>query len=393
MKRKSKMKSGLIAMALTCALVLALCGGCESVNDIVSSLQGNVGRGNSFEPAGQTRGKLAALTENRAGNTTPKSAASTISDVTQKTTRPVYCVVDLSAGAQASSYPVTWLINPPKGGFNTDEYKTTKLVLRRIDAGTYDMGGYYRKSHSSLDWEYGLYPVTLTRPYFIGIFEVTQKHYELVTGKTAEMNEGPMRPVEGVSWDEIRGASETYNWPEIREVTTYSFVGQLRKRTKLKFDLPTEAQWEIACRAGTTTCYNNGSDEEISMMLLGRYQDDGDDGKGAYDEYGYTVDQSTTVGSYLPNAWGLYDMHGNVKEWCLDWNGRLPNDDWKETYLPSEVTDPVGPSSGKNGYWTRVCRGGMYGNTAKSCDTSARSNVGPEWGKAGVGFRIACNPK
>ena len=107
--------------------------------------------------------------------------------VTCETTNALYCVIDLSAGADASSYPIAYLIEPPNGGFNADEYKTTKLVLRRIEAGTFVMGANQNdESHR----------VMLTKPFFCGLFEVTQKQYSLVTGWNPSYFSGDTLPVE-----------------------------------------------------------------------------------------------------------------------------------------------------------------------------------------------------
>ena len=228
---------------------------------------------------------------------------------------PRYCVIDLSSGPNATNYPIVYLSAPPVGGFNADEYKTTKLVLRLIEPGAFLMCGSYQ--------------VTLTKPFYCGVFEVTQKQYELVTGDSPSAYTGDMRPVDQVSWDTIRGDSTIYNWPSSETVDSNSFMGRIQARTGLNFDLPTEAQWEYACRAGSTSDYSNGGDTEDNLSQLGRFWDNRLDGKGGYSQH-------TTVGSYLPNAWGLYDMHGNVNEWCLDWYGNLA----------SGVIDPVGSSSG-----------------------------------------------
>ena len=263
-----------------------------------------------------------------------------------------YCIVDLSAGADASSYPVSYCSEPPAGGFNTDEYKTTKLVLRRIDPGSFKM--------------LGKYDVTLTKPFYCGLFEVTQNQYELVIGDNPSFCEGDMRPVECVSWEAFRGG----DWPDgDRTPNAETFVGRLQARTGLSFDLPTEAQWEYACRAGTTSAYNNGGGTEDDLKLLGRYSGNTNDGKGGYAG-------PTTVGSYLPNAWGLYDMHGNVYEWCLDWYGSLSGG----------VTDPVGLSSS----WSRVTRGGSWINSASNCTSSSRDDYGPEGSSNYYGFRLVC---
>ncbi len=233
-----------------------------------------------------------------------------------------YCVIDLSGGASAASYPVFYVSSVPSGGFNTDEYKTTKLVLRLIEPGTFMMGGSYQ--------------VTLTRPFYCGIFEVTQKQYELVTGSKPSYFRGDTLPVESVSWNTIRRGT--------------SFVWKLQARTGLNLDLPTEAQWEYACRAGTTTTYYWG------------YAMDG--------SYCWYMDNSSStthpVGTKKPNAWGLYDMSGNVCEWCLDWYGSLT----------SGMTDPTGSFSGSY----RVLRGGSWSLTAAHCTSSYRDNFDPSEG-------------
>ena len=265
---------------------------------------------------------------------------------------PLYCVIDLSAGANASSYPVSYLADVPSGGW-TDEYKTTRLVLRLIEPGTFMMGGSYQ--------------VTLTKPFYCGVFEVTQKQYELVTGSNPSYYKGDMRPVECVSWNTIRGDSSTYNWPSSANVDSSSFVGKLQARTGLNLDLPTEAQWEYACRAGTTSAYNNGGDTENDLKLLGRYSGNQSDGKGGYSQH-------TNVGSYLPNAWGLYDMHGNVWERCLDRYGSLTGG----------VTDPTGSSSGS----IRVLRGGSWSDDAGYCTSSYRDSDYPSNVINNYGFRL-----
>ena len=145
----------------------------------------------------------------------------------------------------------------------------------------------------------------------------------------------------------------------------------MRAKTGRKFDLPTEVQWEYACKAGvgTVATYNNGGSSESDLKLVGRYSGNTTDGKGGYSEH-------TTVGSYLPNNWGIYDMHGNVNEWCLDW--------YKSGYMTSGAIDPVGPTSGKN----RVVRGGSYVSAASSCKTTSRGCQSPGYNSARYGFRL-----
>ena len=271
----------------------------------------------------------------------------------------LYCVIDLSAGPNASKYPVSYLAAEPKGGW-TDEHKTTKLVLRRIEPGKFMMGGQYE--------------VTLTKPFYCGVFEVTQKQYELVTGSNPSYCRGDRRPVEKVSWNMIRGDSSTYNWPSSVNVDSSTFIGKIQARTGINFDLPTEAQWEYACRAGTTSEYNNGGATEDDLKRLGRYNGNQSDGKGGWSQH------TTTVGSYQPNAWGLYDMHGNVHEWCLDWNGNRSD---------SGVTDPSSPSSGSD----RVLRGGCWSFNANRCISSYRGYINPSRYNSQDGFRLCMNPE
>jgi formylglycine-generating enzyme required for sulfatase activity len=214
------------------------------------------------------------------------------------------------------------------------------------------------------------YNVTLTKPFYMGVYEVTQKQYELVTGNKPSNYKGDARPVEYVSWNTIRGNSSIYNWPSNRTVDAASFMGIIQQKAGLGLDLPTEAQWEYACRAGTTSKYNNGGSTTNDLNVLGRYRNNRNDG----------YSQHTTVGSYLPNAWGLYDMHGNVFEWCLDWRGTLSNG-----------TDPEGPASG-NDNKHRVSRGCSY-NTAydtKQNATVYRNGVTPVANSSLAGCRLWC---
>ena len=298
----------------------------------------------------------------------------------------LYLVVDLSGGPSAITYPVSRLDAEPQGGW-TDEYKTTKLVLRRIPAGDFTMGcepselgytGYESIPHR----------VTITKPFYIGVFEVTQKQYQLVTGDSPSYFKGDMRPVENVSWSMIRGGSPTCDWPRSVNVDPSTFMGRIRSRTGIaSFDLPTEAKWEYACRAGTVTALNTGKDladvyKDPAMDAAGRYgYDNGYEG-GSKDGKGSFPDHHTAVGSYLPNAWGLYDMHGNVWEWTLDW--QRP----RNAFSPTSETDPVGPVSGPD----RVQRGGGWFNLAKHCRSSCRNDHNPSSRSfISSGFRLCCS--
>ena len=256
-------------------------------------------------------------------------------DLTVLSGRRLYMVIDLSGGVEADSYPVSYLESVPQGGW-TDEYKTTKLVLRRILPGTFRMGspaGEYGRNNDET-----LHYVTLTQPYYIGVFEMTQKQWELVMGENPSRYIGDARPVENLSYQMIRGSSAGLGWPIDDEVDADSLLGRLRKRTGLRLDIPTEAQWECACRAGTDSALPNGKDvTEKNVAEIARYAGNWQDGKGGYSG------AHTTVGSYLPNNWGLYDVIGNVCEACRDGWGSLS---------AADAVDPKGSADGSS----RACR-------------------------------------
>ena len=352
----------------------------------------------------------------------------------------------------------------PPGGW-TDEYKTTKLVLRRIPAGTFTMG--------SPAGELGREPdetqrsVTIGRDFYIGVFEVTAKQWERVTGNAVygnfkcdlskpggdparrDLPELQGRPVEKITFYEIRENPKTdvetakaaiaqflpaggdradpaadengqieltpkelkaerkrqanerghiehllgqaiakpsddpdVDWPANSAVNPDSFFGKLRAKTMLAgLDLPTEAQWEYACRAGTTTALNSGKDltgqgECPSVAEVGRYAFNQDPSDWMWYTHWERL-YSAVVGSYAPNQWGLYDMHGNVWEWCLDWYGPLPAE---------AETDPKGPASGQ----AHVLRGGGWDDRAKTCRSANRGPAGiPSLATPYFGFRVA----
>mgnify|MGYP003591210022 CR=1 FL=1 len=294
-----------------------------------------------------------------------------------------FMVVDLRDGPSASSYPVTYLNAVPPGGW-TDEYKTTKLVLRKIPAGSFTMGS--PAGELGRDSDEPQHSVTLTKDFYIGVFEVTQKQWERVMGNWPSYfynaTYRDSRPVERVTYYEIRenpaNSAISPNWPQSDQVHAGSFMGMLRAKTGLAFDLPTEAQWEYACRAGTTNALNSGFDltntvTDVHVDAVGRHLYNG--GLG-YSENGDVSVGSAKVGSYLPNAWGLYDMHGNVWEWCLDWYG----------IYPGAVSDPPGEVSGE----IRTSRGGSWYYYAWYCRSAARSNnSSPGTRFINQGFRLS----
>ncbi len=268
----------------------------------------------------------------------------------------LYMIVDLTKTGKRA---VTYLDEAPKGGW-CDEFKTKKIALRKIAPGSFE----YLPGKS----------FKITKPFYIGIFEVTQKQYEMVMKENPSEFKGDMRPVEKVSYSNIRGGGKGLNWPKDNEVDDDSYLGKLRKRIRLDFDLPTEVQWEYACRAGTKGNFNV---DGVEVVKLGKCKDNGGQ-----------KDKHVKVGSFLPNAWGLYDMHGNVWEWCLDrgpdgyvWMSRTA--DAKET-----DTDPKGPAVGSS----RLHRGGGWYDSsfAFGCRSGRRPCIPAGVGNSLIGFRLVC---
>ncbi len=304
-----------------------------------------------------------------------------------------YMVVDLSGGVDAISYPVTYLNHIPEGGW-TDEYKTTKMVLRLIPPGTFMMGSpngeLGREPNNS--YKETRHSVTLTKPFYIGVFELTQRQWNLVMGTEKPSSAGSFttkgntHPAQGVSYNEIRGTVNGAAWPAHNQVDANSFMGRLRSKANMMFDLPTESQWEYACRAGTSSALNSGKNLTTT----------GSSRCGNLDEVAWYYPRSgnkpTWCGRFRANAWGIYDMHGNVAEWCLDW----VQNDWGS----STRTDPNGPSSGQSDY--RVLRGGGYnGNYSglwgypQRCRSAARLGYysgNGDYYTDYFGFRVACLP-
>ena len=278
---------------------------------------------------------------------------------------PRYLVVDLNTGVITTSSAGPDL--------SDDTCRTTELWLRRIQKGTFTMG--------SPDTEVGRFSsetqhqVTLTEDFYIGVFPITQKQFSLVYGSNPSNYQGDTRPVEKVNYGILRGESKGAGWPSSNEVDEDSFLGKLRAKTGRDFDLPTEAQWEYACRAGTTTALNTGKNltwpsQDSAMDEAGRYLSNQKDGRGGCSEH-------TKVGSYLPNAWGLYDMHGNVRECCLDW--------YQKDLGNSAVTDPKGPATGTE----RSDRGGSFFFYAQHCRSATRNKLSPLGSSPFLGGRVA----
>ena len=245
---------------------------------------------------------------------------------------------DALAKLESKSSPSSVTLNLGKG-------VTMKLV--RIRRGRFMMGS--PNSEEGRKAEEGpQHLVTISKPFYMGVTEVTQAQYEAVMGTNPSANKGPTNPVEYVTWND---ATE--------------FCRKLSERTHRTVRLPTEAEWEYACRAGTTTRFSFGD----SDRALGDY---------AWHK-GNSAGTSHPVGQKKPNAWGLYDMHGNVWEWCADWYGSYPTG-------PS--TDPQGAASGDK----RVFRGRTWYHLVTADFRCASRNAlpptDPGW-RGDLGFRCA----
>ena len=321
---------------------------------------------------------------------------------------PDYMAVDITATGGADTqtyYPAADFV---PGGVTNSIYKTTKLLMRKIMAKDVEwtMGSTTLETKRDATRE-ATHQVKLDGNYYIGVYEVTQAQWHLIQpGRPSYFNNAAdraMRPVEQVCYNEIRNAANSttadaaYNWPA--DPNPNSFLGKLRTKSGLDFDLPSEAQWEFAARAGNgDTKWGDGSgilnvDADANLNLLGRYERDG--GK-VQDGTSYanpaqscgTTNGTAIVGSYAPNAWGLYDMHGNVWEWCLDWYADdITAHGGKVNIDPATSANTLSGASGAD----RVRRGGSWYGAADYCRPAYRNNGTPTYRNNASGFRVLCS--
>ena len=240
------------------------------------------------------------------------------------------------------------------------------MKLTLIPPGEFMMGS-PESEEGRQDREGPQHGVRITRPFYLGVHPVTQSQWESVMGNNpSSFSEGGGRSdrVSGLSTGDF--PVESVSWEDAQE-----FIGRLNERseeTGRVYRLPTEAEWEYACRGGTTTRYYFG-DDEADLDEYGWYL--GNTG-------GWLEGRTYPVGQKRANSWGLYDMHGNVREWCFDWFSG-------DYYANSPLEDPTGPESGS----LRVDRGGCWGLTAGSCRSADRSRSGPGSRIGSLGFRVA----
>jgi formylglycine-generating enzyme required for sulfatase activity len=280
-------------------------------------------------------------------------------------------------------------VNQLPFGISNRIYKTSKLVMRRIPVSP------------DLKWVMGQsgvanatpHYVTLTNSFYIGVYEMTYGQWENISHgfpsgalKYAHTNftDISSMPVSGVMFTEVRGSDEGLGWfsdkdaVTRRDVDANTPIDNLRLRTGILFDLPTEAQWEYACRAGESSLFNNGEDsigetawhKENSFVTTVR---------------GDSIRAFREVGTrYAPNNWGLYDMHGNVREMCLDvWRNDLGTDEVKEPLGAPHTGD-----SNKDKY--RVFRGGSFSDSAENCRSSYRTYTNVKAHYVYNGLRVVC---
>jgi formylglycine-generating enzyme required for sulfatase activity len=246
-----------------------------------------------------------------------------------------------------------------------------KLVL--IRAGKFVMGS--PDKEEDRDPEERQHEVAITRPFYLGAYEVTQQQFQKVTGKNpsffpAARGGGPDFPVEQVRWrDAVAFCQQLSNLPA-------------EKKAGRSYRLPTEAEWEYACRAGTTTTFHFGNSLSAKQANFNGNHPYGGAAKGQY------LERTAKVGSYPANAWGLYDMHGNVAEWCSDFYD-------PDYYRKSPKENPQGPAAGVlgtgfRGDFFRVVRGGCWLDEARGCRAAHRFRLQPSEPYRLVGLRVVC---
>ena len=299
---------------------------------------------------------------------------------------PDYMAVDISEAATAATekkyYPAADFV---PGGVTSDLYKTTMILMRKIMAKdvTWTMGSTVMETQREPTQE-KTFQVTLANNYYIGVYEVTKAQWRMIRSDWmpsyfTDPTDLAMRPVDNMCFTHGRGANY---YPD--DPSTTSFLGKLRTKTGIDdFDYPSEAQWEFAARAGNgSTRWGDGSavqniDEDENLKRIGRYKFNGGyvNGTTEPDSSCGATNGTAIVGSYEPNKWGLYDMHGNVWELCID-----------------AYADDISANGGNvnTSGSVSVKRGGAYDMVSKRCRSAARASEARTTGNKSTGFRVVC---
>ena len=281
---------------------------------------------------------------------------------------PAYLVANLSSFSNLLFYTSLDLL-PGGTGVTNVRYKTDWVVMRRIPAAgvTWRMGR-ADEDTANRNRDYG-HMVTLSEDYYLAVFETTREQVSMIqtSGYSSLASDVDFKAEDGMTYDGLRGSA--YDFPrDGHDVAANSFLGRLRERTGVLFDLPTDAQWEFACRTGKPTLFSTGRDDTTGL--------------GNYCWYTGSVSTAPTeerplpVGLLKPNDWGLYDMHGNVWELC---------NDWCVNELTAPALDPTGPE--ENPGTGKIMRGGDYSKAGTYIYASHR-NYTSRTGK--LGFRLWC---
>lgn len=301
---------------------------------------------------------------------------------------PDYLVVGMEGSNDVRYYVSTNAL--PDGGLSNDIYRRYRMVMRKIPAKgvQWRMGapanepGQKTREGVTTDTEESETPhlVMLSSDYYMGIYPLTFRQYVAIlgwVGYPANINTGDDRyPKDNISYNGLRGNG----WPANgHAVEDGSFLARLRARTGVDFDLPTEAEWEYACRAGTPTGFNNGL--ELTSMISTPSLDPIAWYNG-YNGPNKPGNVMHAVGLLQPNAWGLYDMHGSIWEWCLDWVAGSDGIIGANT----ESVDPVGLATGTQ----RAIRGGCYATDAYKCRSGFRGCKSPVTQDEFRGARLVC---
>ncbi len=250
------------------------------------------------------------------------------------------------------------------GVTNNTAYMTYKLVMRYVPPGTFQMGMASNPGSWTYDWwelARNVRTITLTKGFYAAVFPTTRSQHSYLTNLVSMGSNNDTAVKNYVNYDGLRGTDLGTNWPVSASVDVGSTMGILRAKTGFEaFDLPTEAQWEYACRAGATGLFHDGTST---------LSEDSDAVSESLDMIAWYIDNTganhyyKVPGQKLPNGWGLYDMLGNANEWCLDWGGFNGNG-----YLTNDTTDPKGRTSGDG----RIARGGSVWSAPKGCNCAYR---------------------